>query len=451
MKLKKYIALGVIMAAIGCSQDESLYPLPYDDRDTGGYLRNYVITSNVWDINDLTNSAFEIVFESVDKNYGADLQTIEFYATHRGTTGLITDEVLVKSMDASSFSKVPEPTYSEYLRSSPIRITAAETVAALSTLTTDPDGLLGDPNCNGIFPKVCPAVAFPGSLANGDQVIFRWKMIMKDGRAFTVFNPQNAASPSLGNPNEANITPNITGGQFYSATHTWTVLVRSTLAAAVPNNPSAYSGSYRMSQVALWSPYHSVAQHESFYPSSMNEFLFGNSAADSSQTVSLELVPGGLPTERRFTCKYRGQNITLKINLESGVINQTGAGLTGANGTAAINTLIGLGMTGATNTNLGTVFVPLQNTGLNCTSERQFYVQTPLGGVFNPPGATFVVLPWGMPRSTYPNRGFYRLDQDGLTPGQVMTVALDDDVDEYGRRNGYCWWYRRVYLTLTKL
>jgi hypothetical protein len=60
-------------------------------------------------------------------------------------------------------------------------------------------------------------------------------------------------------------------------------------------------------------------------------------------------------------------------------------------------------------------------------------------------------MPPGIPRRAFPNRGHYRTDRDGLTVGDVFTISVDDDVDEYGRRNGYCNWYTRVYLSLTKL
>src|SRR5687768_8633528 len=98
--IKKYWVVSmliVIAIAMSCQPDESLYPLPYDNRETGSYLRVYKIVSNVWDLDDLANSGFEAIYESVDKNGGSDLVSIEFYATHRsGATALITDEVLVK-------------------------------------------------------------------------------------------------------------------------------------------------------------------------------------------------------------------------------------------------------------------------------------------------------------------------------------------------------------------
>jgi hypothetical protein len=478
MKIKKYIALCILLAGVivmSC-RDESLYPLPYDNRETASYLRVYQIVSNVWDINDLANSGFEAIYESVDKHYGADLTKVEFYATHKsGATGLITNEVLVKTItDLSAFTTVPEPTYSLYLRSTPIRITATETLAALATLTTDPDGFLGDGNCTGIFPKVCTMVAYPGVVALGDQIIYRVKIYDNKGRAFTVANPQNTVTPALGNPNEANITPNITGGIFYNSPMIYTNLVQQ---ITNTGNQSAYTGDYVMKQVAIWQPDHNAGQHQSFLPGWLNKVIFGNSDVDPTQTVTLSAVTGGLPTQRQLTCKYRGQTITMMINLERAVLSQTGAGLTGANGAAALltlttatNTAVGAGLgnglgfpAGTTNANLGVVFVPLSNTGVDCTSEREFYGVTPQAGVFNAPVSTHPVtgatispasplpLAAGLPSSTFPNRGVYRLDRDGLTAGDVFTIGFDDDCDEYGRRNGYCNWYTRVYLTLTKI
>src|SRR5687767_13724310 len=160
--IKKYWVVSMLVVigiAMSCQPDESLYPLPYDDRGTGSYLRVYQIVSNVWDLDDLANSGFEAIYESVDKNGGADLTSAEFYATHRsGATGLITNEVMVKTIVVSSFVAVSVPTYSEYIRSSPIRITVNESIAALSTLTTDPVVLLG--SCSVIFPDVSTMVPF---------------------------------------------------------------------------------------------------------------------------------------------------------------------------------------------------------------------------------------------------------------------------------------------------
>ncbi|MCK6617840.1 MAG: hypothetical protein L6Q51_09355 [Cyclobacteriaceae bacterium] len=450
MNLKKYI-LGVVLVAgmvtIAC-RDESLYPLPYDDRTSGHYLRIYKVTSNVLEFNDLANSAVEFVFESVDEEKGALLEEVEFYATHRnGGTGLITDEVLVTTIPASAMNlaAVPQPTYSEYLRSGAVRITAAQIQTALATLTTDPDGIPGV-DCSNIYPDVCPCVAYPGSLALGDQILLRWKARLTDGRTFTVANAQTVTSPSLGNPEEANMTPNVTAGQFYNAPYFYTITVRQ---ATNPFSATAYTGTYRMTQMAVWSPNHNLELHQSIPNYMVKPFIFGSSATDSTQTVTLATVPGGLPTERQFTCTYRGQTITMRINLEGG----PNPGLPAA----ALTTLTsafgppgpgnGMGMAGATNANLGTVFVPLINSGVDCTSQREFYMVTPLAGTF----AGNNTLRFGLPRYTIPNRGYYRIDQDGLTPGQVFTIAVDDDADEYGRRNGYCTWFRRVYLRLEKL
>ncbi len=460
MKIKKYI-LGTVLAvavAVSCSPDESLYPLPYDNRATGSYLRAYKIVSNTWDLDDLAASGFEAIFESVDKNFGADLQQIEIFATHRtGTTGRITNEILVKTLNASDisslFAKVPEPTYSDYLRSTPIRITATETLAALATLTADPDGT----TCSGIFPDVCTMVAFPGSVVVGDRIIYRVAITDNQGRKFTVANPQTTVTPALGNPNEANITANLSGGLFYASPMLFTVLVQRT---TTTGNPNAYTGDYRMSQVARWQPDHSAQQHLSFPQAWIDEFVFGSSPTDSSQIVTLAKVPGGLPTQRQFTCQYRGQTITMMINLEMAVINQTGGGFAGSPPPAALGAVTapppsGFGFpAGTTNANLGVVSVPLMNTGIDCTSEREFYWTMPLAGSYvvcpgTPP--VCVALPWGLPRRDMPNRGLYRIDRDGLTPGDVFTIGVDDDGDEYGRRNGYCNWYTRIQLTLTKI
>jgi hypothetical protein len=467
MNLKKYIGYTVLLAAFfaACEPNEDLFPLPYDDRATGSYLRVVRITSNVWDLDDLTNSGFEAVYESVDRNFGADLDRVEVFATFRvGATGLITNEVRVKTIQASSLGLAPvaEPSGSDYLRSTPIKITAQETLTALSTLTTDPDGTPNPTTCTGIFPSVCPAIAFPGAgaLAVGDRIIYRLKIFDKAGRGFTVTNPQTTVSPRLGNPNEANITPNLTGGLFYNSPMLYTVLVQRTTTTA---NANAYTGTYRMAQVGRWAPdFATNANNRQImrtYPQAwMRPFVFGNSTTDSTQTVTLERVPGGLPTQRRFTCKYRGQQITMVINLEQSVLGVPGGGLSaGALATVqAAPSAGGLGFPlGTTNTNVGTVFSPLASTGIGCTPERLFFTTTAAANITSAgaPGSFLgdTGMPKGIPRREFPNRGYYRFDRDGLTPGDVFSLAVDDDVDEYGRRNGYCNWYTRIYLTFTKL
>jgi hypothetical protein len=297
-------------------------------------------------------------------------------------------------------------------------------------------------------------------------VIFRVKIYDNKGRAFTVNNPQVAAAPKLGNPNEANITPNLTGGIFYSSPMLYTMFMQR---LEDTGNPNAYTGTYRMAQVARWAPDFATNANNlqilrNFPQAWMRPFVFATSATDSTQIVTLEKIPGGLSTQRRFTCTYRGQTITMVVNFERQTFGLTGGGLT-ASGVATLNTapnaapptIPGLGFpAGTTNTNIGSVMVPLINTGTNCTSERQFYLMT--GAQFNPtlPGTPGefsgdAQMPKGIPKRVWPNRGYYRFDRDGLTPGDVFSIAVDDDVDEYGRRNGYCNWYTRVYLTFTKL
>lgn len=466
MKLKKYLMALIVVAGttfMAC-RDESLYPLPYDDRTSAHYLRIYRATTNVLELDDLPNSAFEFVFESVDEQKGALLQEVEFYATFRsGSTGQITDEILVKTVPASAmnFNFVPEPTYSEYLRSGVVRITYPEIKAALETLTTDPDGT----TCTNIYPDVCPAIAYPygsGDLQLGDQIILRWKTRLTDGRTYTVPNVHTVVSPSLGNVDEANmLSPNVTTGAFYNAPYQFTATVRRMVNSG--NINTAYTGQYRMVQVAVWSPNHTTAEYNAVIPTYMvRPFIFGQSDTDSSQVVTLTKDPAELPTVRLMQCRYKGQDITIRLNFE-GVANPAFTGTAGAAALGWLNrpfptnplgitnlgawgSTIGMGMGAASNTNLGTVFVPLINTGVDCTSEREFYLVTPLGGTF----AGSPSYRYGLPHTTVPNRGYYRRDQDG-TAGQVFTIAVDDDADEYGRRNGYCTWYRRVYLRLEAL
>lgn len=452
MEIQKH-SVGVLVAmmlAISCDPAQRLSPTPVT-QSSGSYLRAYSISSNTWDLDDIddpaslgSNTGFEAVYESIDNNFGANLSKIEFYATFRVASGLITNEALVKTVNVAAgeggFAPVPEPSVSDYLRSEPIRVTYAETIAALSTLDTDPDGN----SCSGVLPDVCSMVAFPGTMHVGDRIVFRVAITDSLGNRFTVANPQTTVNPKFGNASEANIVPNLNGGLYDSKPMLYTVLLNRT---TTTGNSNAYTGQYRMSQVARWQPDLSAAQHFSLQ-ASIDQFVFGSSASDSSQIVEIQKVPGGLPTERQFACKYRGQTITLRINLESAVLNQTGAGVAGALTYIQNPAPGGMGFPASTtNTNLGTVYVPLRNTTVDCTPELEFYHQFPLSGTF----VGLNTLPWGLPRTTVPNRGTYRLDRDGLTVGDVFSVAVDDDADEYGRRSGYCNKYTRILLTLTKI
>ena len=362
MKLNKFItftAILMIVIGIGC-RDKGLYPLPYDDREVGAYIRLYSQTSNVIDLNDLANSGLDATFEAVDENGGQNIQEFRILVSHRRGASL-SGEVAVKTIPGASFVKVTEPTFSEYTRAK-VRVTANETLAALAS-----------------------ASGFPGAFAAADQVIYRGVMVLKDGREFT----------------STNTTPNITGGQFYSASFVYTLTVRSLTAAS-------WVGPYNLTQNSIWSLNHSAALHATpQFPSNLNKVLFSN------QTVNLSIPAGGLSTERQFTVNYRGQNVTLRINLEN-----------------------------------GTVFVPLQNSTVDCSAERELYWTMPTSGSFTVPAGT--VMPAGTPQATTANQGSYTTTQNGLIAGQALTIGLDDDADEYGRRNGYCTWTRRVRLTLTR-
>jgi hypothetical protein len=378
MKFKRYslfTALLLTVVGIGC-RDKDLYPLPYDDREVGAYMRLYSQTSNVIDLNDLANSGLDAIFEAVDANGGNNLQEFRILVSHRRGAAL-SGEVPVKTIPGSAFSKAIEPTFSEYTRAK-VRVSASEALTALAGAT-----------------------GFPGSFLNGDQVIYRGIMVLKDGREFT----------------STNTTPNITGGQFYSASFVYTLTVRN------QTTSSSWLGQYTLTQNAIWSLNHSAALHATpQFPAYLNQRLFPN------QTVTLSIPAGGLSTERQFTVNYRGQNVTLRFNLEPAP--------TGASATA------------------GTVFVPLQNSTVDCSTEREIYWTMPTAGNFTitqpaepaPP----LVFPAGLPQATTANQGTYNTSQTGLVAGNALTIGLDDDADEYGRRNGYCTWTRRVRLTLTR-
>jgi hypothetical protein len=466
MKLKIYtIALALFLGLVISCADESLLPLPYNDRVTGAYLRIYSQRSNVFDlgtsaVGDLSNtslaaSGFEAIFEPVDPSGGDELASIDFYVSHRRGTDL-TQEAFIKSVDASIFTDVAEPTYSEYKRGT-VRVTAIEALTALRTIVTDPDGDGTDTNGNGQLgddqcPKCVPlkglaAFGAAGTLNPGDQVNIRWEMIMKDGRKISVANPQTTVNPAFANAATANSSPNVTTGQFYNSPFIAIMTVRRLIS-------NSYVGTYSLRQRGIWSLNHTLLVHQESWPNYLSETLFPD------QTVTLSIPAGGLSTEREFTVTYKGQTVTMRINFE-----RTSPGLTGGAAAAIRRSLVPFGFPADTQDasttfagNIGTVFVALQNTTVDCTSERELYWVTPTAGTFgngetatNPTASNFLSAKPLLPQNIIPNRGIYRNDLDGLTPGQTFTIGIDDDCDEYGRRNGYCTWTRRVYLSLTKI
>jgi len=363
---KKYLFLTVLSLfalAMSC-RDESTYPLPYNDRNVGAYMRVVRLTSNVFDLNDLSNSALEGVFEAVDEEYGDLLQTFQIKVSlRRGTT--ITDEADVVEVDGSDFQPVPEPTYSEYKRAT-IRITAAETLTALRSVANFPGGNAGD-------------------FATGDIINFRGIVVLKNGKTFT----------------NTNTNINILSGQYFNSTFIYLITVRSLTA-------DTWTGNFSLTQSAIWSPNHSAALHATAFPTYLAQRLFPD------QTVTLSKPAGGLSTEREFDVQYRGETVKMRINLEN-----------------------------------GTVFVPLQYAGVDCTAERQIFWCMPTSGTFSGSASLTARSPL-LPGASTSNRGSYTTSE-GAAAGNVITIGVDDDCDEYGRRNGYCTWTRRVRLTLTKL
>ncbi|MFM8911969.1 MAG: hypothetical protein ACKOE6_03480 [Flammeovirgaceae bacterium] len=135
MKIRQLIIATLFlttMSAIGC-RDKDLYPLPYDDREVGAYMRLYSLSSNIINLSDLANSGLDGVFEAVDANNGNNLQEFRILVSHRRGSA-VSSEVPIKTIAASEFAAVAEPTISQYRRAR-IRVTATETLAALASAT----------------------------------------------------------------------------------------------------------------------------------------------------------------------------------------------------------------------------------------------------------------------------------------------------------------------------
>jgi len=127
--------LSVVALVMSC-RDESTYPLPYNDRNIGAYMRVVKLTSNVIDLNNLAGSALEGVFEAVDEEYGDLVESFDIVVSYR--RGLaVSSEVPILTVPGSAFQPVPQPTYSEYKRAT-IKVPIQDAVTALQSATTNP-------------------------------------------------------------------------------------------------------------------------------------------------------------------------------------------------------------------------------------------------------------------------------------------------------------------------
>ena len=97
-QLNKIVLLLLSVIVISsCESDDKVIDQVFDDISYGAVLRNVEITSASYNLSDL-NSAFSIIVEAQDEEYGALLSEVDVYVSKEG------NEVLVKTVPASAFT-----------------------------------------------------------------------------------------------------------------------------------------------------------------------------------------------------------------------------------------------------------------------------------------------------------------------------------------------------------
>ncbi len=142
--------------------------IPYNEFETGVYLRTLAQPGNNFNFFDLDNAFFEVTVEAVDAEDGRLVQEVDvFVARRRGPS--LTAEAKLFTVPASAFA--PQSS-SKYLATT-IRVTAPEALAALGLTKADVNG--------------------------GDFFEFRLSLLDVNGRVFT----------------NSNLSGDVSGGQFY--------------------------------------------------------------------------------------------------------------------------------------------------------------------------------------------------------------------------------------------
>ncbi len=153
----------LFVTAVSCSKEQD--PQGLKNAATGAYMRDINISSNTFSIANLSDAYFEITIEEWDEQQGGLFDSYDFNGEFHDNTpdnGTITPtKTLVKKVPATAFARDTE---SGLLRAT-VRITAAETMAALNMTVAD--------------------------IAVGDQFRFVEDLHLTDGRIFNDLNSAN--------------------------------------------------------------------------------------------------------------------------------------------------------------------------------------------------------------------------------------------------------------------
>jgi len=158
MKNLKYIVLVMLVTMFSC--DESSDPNNfYDENNNGAWLKTIALDANL-NLNDINSAQFEVTLEEVDEEGGALLSRVDVYASFIDNTiegsDISVAETFYHTFDASDFdTSTGRP-----------RITHIITANEISSFMS----------------------LNPSELAATDLFVFRYELVLTDGRTFSTIN-----------------------------------------------------------------------------------------------------------------------------------------------------------------------------------------------------------------------------------------------------------------------
>jgi hypothetical protein len=174
----KYILGFVSLLFIAACTDFVEPSIPYNNFETGVYLRTLKRPAASFNYFDLSNAVFSVQVEPVDETGGTLVKDVEVYVAHR-RANVVTPEKLVKTIPASEFKPNPDRNFPD----APNRNYPAATITVTTQEFLNALGLT-IANLNG-----------------GDFFEYRLLLNTTDGRKFT----------------NTNLSPDISGGAFYAS------------------------------------------------------------------------------------------------------------------------------------------------------------------------------------------------------------------------------------------
>lgn len=189
---KSFLAIGLGIWALACSEDDKLTVQVQDDVERGAVLRTIATPNPTFDFND-PSKEWAVELEEQDHEDGALFSAVDVYVSHTvAATGNSSDEALVKTIAASEFSTGPNDL--------PRGIVSTSLTEVLSAL-----GLQA------------------GDYESTDFFRIRLELVLNDGRTFS----------------EASAGATVAGGSFFRSPYVYSAQFFCALADA-----SAFDGNY---------------------------------------------------------------------------------------------------------------------------------------------------------------------------------------------------------------